>query len=174
MRSRSDRVRRLEQRQLAAHRAFGQIKFHNLRSVPQRDKCTPPSLRHRQRHRIGPGHRIALREIEALLDGAARRVNQHHIVRQIVGHQQLLRPAVPTTAMAAGNGTPLSPSVPPISRRLSARRPVAAAAENQPLRRDLAAAEAVHHHRIAGLAIAIAQRIGGRAHARVQMVSVAG
>ena len=49
MRTRRNRARRLQQRQLAAHRLLSQIEFHNLRRIPQRDKGAASVLRNRQR-----------------------------------------------------------------------------------------------------------------------------
>ena len=66
MRPRRHRIARLEQRKLPPHRPLLQIELHHLARIPQRHKRPRPILRHRQRHRIRPRHRIALRQIEPL------------------------------------------------------------------------------------------------------------
>ena len=91
MRSRRHRIRRLQQRQLASYRVLCKIEFHNLRRIPKRNKRAAAILRQLQRHRICRRHRIALRQIEAMLDCPARRIEQQHIVGKVICHQQLLR-----------------------------------------------------------------------------------
>ena len=79
MRSRRDGARRLEQRQLACHRAAREIELDDLRSVPQRDEGALSILRDGQGDGIGrrARHRSRRDRIASRLRRSLRRAAPH-------------------------------------------------------------------------------------------------
>ena len=87
MRARRNRAERLEQRQLARHRAAIEIEFGDLRGVPQRNKGALAVSGDGESDRVYRGDGLALRKIEALFDRARRGIEQDNIVGKIFGDQ---------------------------------------------------------------------------------------
>ncbi len=178
MRTRLDHARWLQQRQLPPHRILFEIKFRNLRRIPQRDKRPPPILRKLQRNRIRRRHRIALGQIETMLDVPCRRVDQQHIVCQILSNQQFLR----TCTLRHRNVCRKRHSLVSINlvnqpRFLSGCELVKRQV-NEPLRLNLAIGKSIHHDAAARVGHAaewrsVAQGVIQRANARVYVTAVA-